>query len=157
MKTLVATLAIFVLPLSAFAQSRHPIEGAWEQVSSKNIKTGEMQKLAAPPLRLVYTDGHYVQFRAAANRSKIQMPRNEMTKEQLLERLDMQGQYGTYRIEANRLMRKVLSAADPNNEGRETTVGFRIEGDTLITTGAGAGGQGVGPTETRYRRLKPTS
>jgi hypothetical protein len=107
----------------------------------QNIKTGEMQKLLPAPLRLVYSDGHYVQFRAAANRAKIQMPRNEMTKEQLLERLDMQGQYGTYRIEGNRLTRKVLSAADPTNEGREATVEFRIEGDTLITTGTGSGGR----------------
>lgn len=74
-----------------------------------------------------------------------------MTREQLLERTQMQGQYGTYRIEGNKLIRTASSAANPANEGVEIVSEFRIEGDTLITTGINVGGDRF---ENRYRRLK---
>lgn len=148
---LAVTLAFPLLVNSAFAQSTDPVGGAWEQVSAKNLKTGEMQQLTTPPVHLIYRDGHYVQFAAAANRAKGNTPRPEMTKEQLVERYNLQGQYGTYRVAGNKLTRRSISAALPDNEGRETTSDFRIEGDTLIVTATGANG---GMTESRYRRLK---
>jgi hypothetical protein len=39
---------------------------------------------------------------------------------------------------------------DPNNEGREATSEFRIDGDILIVTGVNRQGQ---VTEDRYRKL----
>jgi hypothetical protein len=151
---LVAWALILVFPLlssSAFAQAADPVAGAWEQVSSKNVKTGAMQPMLTPPLHVVYSGGHYVQFTAAANRAKGNTPRADMTKEQLVERYNLQGQYGTYRVAGSKLTRKTISAAAPDNEGREATSDFRIEGDVLITTTTGANGQ---VTENRYRRLK---
>jgi len=41
----------------------------------------------------------------------------------------VQGQYGTYRVEGNKVIRKIVSAADARNEGPEDTLEFRIEGD----------------------------
>lgn len=131
-------LAFPLLVSSAFAQSTDPVGGAWEQVSVKNLKTGEMQQQPTPPMHVVYRDGHYVQFAAAANRAKGNTPRSEMTKEQLIERYNLQGQYGTYRVAGNKLTRRTISAASPNNEGRESETDFRIEGDTMILTTAGA-------------------
>jgi hypothetical protein len=155
MRLRVAALAVILafpsLVSSALAQSADPVAGAWELVSAKNLKTGEMQQLTTPPLHVVYRDGHYVQFAAAANRTKGNTPRAEMTKEQLVERYNLQGQYGTYRVAGNKLTRRTISAALPDNEGRENSSDFRIEGDTLIVTATGANG---GLTESRYRRLK---
>ena len=74
-----------------------------------------------------------------------------MTKEEMVDRLRMQGQSGTYRVEGVRLIKKTITAADPNNEGRENTSDFRIEGDMLITTSVNTQGQ---KSESRFRKLK---
>ena len=150
LRLVVLASVLSLLPFSVSAQTKDPVAGAWEQVSSKNLKTGAMAQMPNPPLHLVYADGHYVQFAAAAKRTKGNTPRAEMTKEQLVERYNLQGQYGTYRVAGNKLTRRIISAALPDNEGRESTADFRIEGDTLIVTTSGADGG----TENRYRRLK---
>lgn len=144
-------VGVMLLPVNALAQAKDPVAGAWEQVSSKNLTTGESQPPATPPLHLIYSDGHYVQFTAAANRAKGNTPRAQMTKEQLIERYNLQGQYGTYRVAGSKLTRKIISAAAPDNEGRESTTDFRTEGDMLIVVSKNADGQS---TEARYRRLK---
>jgi hypothetical protein len=139
-------LALLLVPVAIGAQPKDPVAGAWEQLSSKNLKTGAMATLQTPPVHVIYADGHYVQFAAAAGRTKGTTPRAEMTKEQLVERYNLQGQYGTYRVVGSKLARKTISAALPDNEGTETTWDVRIEGDTLILTNA--------TTENRFRRLK---
>jgi hypothetical protein len=141
-------LLILVLSIGLSAQGRDPVAGAWELLSTP---TAANQGVQTPPLHLIYSNGHYVQFTAAAKRAKHQKPRAEMTKEELLERYQLQGQYGTYRVEGNKLIRMSISAANPNNEGLESTSEFRVDGDTLIVTGQNAQGQ---KTETRFRRLK---
>jgi hypothetical protein len=151
---LVATglLVVFgsVLPHTQEPQ-RDRVAGPWEQVEAKNLTTGVTTPPANPPLHLIYSNGHFVQFTAAAGRSKTQTPREQMTREQLLERYEMQGQYGTYRIEGNKLIRRAVSAANPTNEGVEIVSEFRIDGDTLVTTGINVGGSRF---ENRYRRLR---
>ena len=146
-----AVVAFLLLPIGVLAQSKDPVAGAWERISVKNLKTGEMQPQSTPPLHMLLSDGHFVQFAAAANRAKGNTPREQMTKEQLVERYNLQGQYGTYRVTGNKLTRKIVSAASPDNEGRESTADFRIEGDLMILTSTGADGA---TTETRQRRLK---
>ena len=69
----------------------------------------------------------------------------------MLERGNLQGQYGTYRVAGNLLTRKIISAANPNNEGRENSAEFRIQGDTLTLLGTNAQGQ---KTENTFRRLR---
>ena len=152
MKVRLAALALVLIPITAFAQGRDPIAGAWEEVSFKIA--GNAQQLTPPPLHVIFSDGYYVQFTAAAGRAKIDTPRTQMTKEQLVERSNMQGQYGTYRVAGNKVTRKIVSAAAPNNEGREVMAEFRVEGDTLIVTGTNAQGQ---TTETRFKRLRQTT
>lgn len=142
-------MLILLLSIGVSAQGRDPVAGAWEALPNPNPPAGQTNPNL--PLHLIYSNGHYVQFAAAANRAKSQKPNAEMTKEELLERYQMQGQYGTYRVDGNKLIRKSISAANPNNEGRETTQEFRLEGDILIVTGQNAQGQ---KTENRFKRLK---
>ena len=154
MKLHPAILVVLLLPVGVFAQGPDPIAGAWEGVSGKNVTTGAALPDLTPPLHVIYAGGHYVQFTAAANRAKVATPVAEMTKEQLLDRYRMQGQYGTYRVQGNKVIRKIVAAANPNNEGNETTSDFRIAGDTLIITSTNPQKQTI---ETRFRRLRPTS
>ena len=149
----VGTLVIVgaALSVAPFAQARDPIAGPWEQIAATNLTTKTSPPPPNPQVHVIYSNGHYVQFTAAADRPKMQTPTADMTKEQLLERFRMQGQFGTYRVDGNRLTRRIVSAADPNNEGRESISDFRIEGDTLIVLGTNVQGQ---KTENRYRRLK---
>ena len=135
----------------AQGQGRDPVAGPWEQIEAKNLTTGAATPSANPPLHVIYSNGYFVQFTAAAGRAKTQTPREKMTREELLDRYQMQGQYGRYRIEGNKLIRTAISAANPTNEGVEIVSEFRIEGDTLITTGTNVGGSKF---ENRYRRLR---
>jgi hypothetical protein len=133
------------------AQAKDPVAGAWEQTAQKNLTTGTVTQLQAPPLQVIYANGHFVQFTAASDRKKIDKPTAEMTKDELVDRLRMQGQFGTYRIQGTQLVKKIVAATGPSNVGREATLDVRVEGDTLITTGQNAAGE---KTESRYRKLK---
>ena len=144
-------LALFLIPGLAGAQGSDPVAGAWEMVSNRNLTTGQAQPQQTPALRVVYANGHYAQFRAQANRAKIDVPREKMTRDQLFERGNIQGQFGTYRVAGSTMTRKILSAANPNIEGQEGTVEFRIQGDTLTVITTNAQGQ---KGEQVFRRLR---
>jgi hypothetical protein len=143
---------VALLSVTASAQSKDPIAGAWELAAQKNLTTGAAQTPAKAPLRIVYADGYYAQFAAEADRKNIDKPNADLTKDELVDRLRMQGQYGTYRTAGNQLIRKIVIAAFPPNNGREITFDFRVEGDTLITVTQNATTKEK--TETRFRRLK---
>ena len=145
-------LAVFAsLPAWVGAQGADPLAGAWEHTSGRNLTTGESQTVEPAPLHVIYSNGHYVQFRGAANRAKIDAPRESRTREQLVDLSNAAGQYGTYQLSGGKFTRRIVSALEPSNEGREVTADFKIEGDTLIVTGTNAQGQ---KTEQRFRRLK---
>ena len=144
-------LTLLAVPVLATAQGADPVAGAWEMVSNRNLTTGEAQQQQTPPLRVVYASGHYAQFRAAAGRAKIDVPRDKMTRDQLFERGNIQGQFGTYRVAGSTMTRKILSAANPNIEGQEGTVEFRIQGDTMTVIATNAQGQ---KGEQVFRRLR---
>jgi hypothetical protein len=154
--TLSVLSAVFVMSIALGAQSRDAIGGAWEQTSEKNITTGTTAAAPNPPLHVIYLDGQYVQFAAAAGRPKLKEPIDaaSLTKEQLLQRSGpgrLQGQYGTYRVSGNTLTRTPISAAAPENEGRQTVSEFRIQGDTLTTVTPNTQGQKI---ERTYKRLR---
>ena len=152
MRIATIVLAAFAsLPAWVGAQGTDPLAGAWEQTSAQNITTGESQTIAPAPLHVIYSNGHYVQFRAATNRAKIDTPRENRTREQLVDLSNAAGQYGTYQVSGGKFTRRIVSAFEPSNEGREVTADFKIEGDTLIVTGTNAQGQ---KTEQRFRRLR---
>jgi hypothetical protein len=151
----VAAVGIAIFAHTGLGQSRDPIAGVWELVSSKNLSTGAAESITAPPLRVIFLDGYFVQFAAEKDRQKMTTPRSEWTREQFADRLRLQGQSGTYRITGkNTFTRKIEVAADPNNEGRESVVEFRVENDTLVLVRSTAEKEKI---EARYRRLKPTT
>ena len=155
-RLIVPTFALVLLPVLVGAQSRDPIAGVWELTSSKNLTSGAKPQPnpIAPALRAIYLDGYFVQFTAAEGRAKLQKPTSDMTKEELLARYRLQGQSGTYSVKGNTIVRKILVAAAPENEGVESMNEFRIEGDTLVVMRSNAQKEKI---EDRYRRLKPTS
>jgi hypothetical protein len=164
-RQVLAIVCLSALPMSAAAQSRDPIAGAWEVVSVKDLDTGVVSQAASgtgpsagTPLHVIYADGHYTQFAAAKGRPKLTTPREEMTREQLAERSRMQGQYGTYKVTGNTVVRNVVSAANPNIEGIESKSEFKVVGDTLTTTDVAALGPSQGhKVETTYKRLRSRS
>jgi len=151
-KLLPAVLALLLVPVVAIAQTPDPIAGAWERLSMTNVKTGEMVRFIPPPMHVIYSDGQFVGFQANGDRPRLQKSPKDMTKEELLQRTYLAGQYGTYRISGNKLMLKVVSAAEPLNEGLELTQEFRVDGDSLVIIGTNTRGETY---ETRFRRLRP--
>jgi len=138
---------------AATAQGKDPLAGAWEQTSAKNLSTGRVADPAKPPLHVIYADGQYVQFTAAADRQKVDVGRgniSDLTKEQLIDRLRIQGQYGTYKVTGAKVTRHVVSAVSTANEGRETTSDFQVKGDELILT---ATNQQCEKNESHFKRL----
>jgi hypothetical protein len=149
-----AVVVLLCAGVGLLAQGRDPLAGAWESTAAKNLTTGAALPALTPPLHLIYSNGQYVQFAARAGRPKTTTPPAELTKEQLQETFrGVQGQYGTYRIEGNKLIRHIVSAVNVNNEGRDVTTEFKIEGDTLIVTGAGAPPNSGQMIEQRFRKL----
>jgi hypothetical protein len=141
---------VVLLSVGLSAQSRDPLAGAWELAAQKNVTTGD-QTIPKTAVRAIYADGYFVQFSAEADRKNIDKPNEELTKDEAIDRLRMQGQYGTYRVQGGKILRKIVAAAFPPNVGREFTQDFRIEGDSLVMSGPNAQGQQV---ESRYRKLK---
>jgi hypothetical protein len=151
MKILRFLFIVLLFLTTAFAQGRDPIAGAWEGIGGKNLTTGAAIQPLTPALHVIYSNGQYVQFAAGANRPKVDTPVANLSEKDLRERYrGVQGQYGTYVVQGNKLTRKTVSAAAPINEGREIPNEFKIEGDTLIITNKNAQGETV---ENRFKRL----
>ena len=145
-------LALLLSSIGLVAQATDPLAGAWEHTGGRNFTTNTDTQVSNPPLHVVYGNGHYIQFVAPANRQRVGKPLSQMTKEELTARFTgVQGHYGTYRVEGNKVIRKIVSAADPRNEGKEDIFEFRIDGDSLIMKGTTPIGE---PIENRYKRLK---
>jgi len=152
MKTSSVLFTVLLFVTSAFAQGRDPVAGAWESIGGKNVTTGAALQPITPALHVIYSNGQYVQFAAGADRPKVDTPPANMSEKDLRERYrGVQGQYGTYVIQGNKLTRKIASAAAPINEGREISSEFKVEGDTLIVTTKNDQGQTV---EARFKRLR---
>lgn len=143
---------VVLLSVTASAQTKDPVAGVWELTARKNLATNASENIPKTPLRVIYANGYFVQFTAEADRKVITKPTAEQTKDELLDRLRMQGNYGTYQVKGTQLIRKVITAAAPQNSGTESTQDFRIEGDTMITVSQNVA-QGV-KIEARFRRLK---
>jgi hypothetical protein len=148
MKIGTVLLAVMLcIPTLVCAQARDPLAGAWEQISARNVTTGR----SAADCSGTATHDLHRWPRAATNRAKSDVPLENRTREQLLERSNAAGQYGTYEVNGTRFTRRIVSALEPSNEGREVTAEFKIDGETLIVTGTNPQGQS---TEQRFRKLR---
>jgi hypothetical protein len=101
---------------------------------------------------VIYHDGYFIQFMAAAGRAKLDpATRPTWTKEQLADRIRMQGQSGTYKLLGSTgIMHNIEMSGDPRNEGTQTTSELRFEGDTLVMIRTLENKDRI---ETRFRRL----
>ena len=88
-----AALLIAATPSVASAQTKDPVAGVWERTSNKDLTTGLSPDEPSRPLRVIYLDGYFIQFMSAAGRAKLDpATRSTWTKEQLADRIRMQGQ-----------------------------------------------------------------
>ena len=135
-------------------EDRDRMAGVWEMVSSKNLSTGATAQPGniAIGMRAIYLEGHFVQFAAARDRAKLEQSPAEMTREQLLDRFQVAGLFGTYAVKGNLLSRRIIAAANPLAEGNELTGEYRLEENTLVIVRPNGTQQKV---EERWRRLGP--
>jgi lipocalin-like protein len=147
-----ALLVMAAAATVASVQTKDPVAGVWERTSNKNLTTGLSPDEPSRPLRVIYLDGYFIQFMAAAGRAKLDpATRSTWTKEQLADRIRMQGQSGTYKVLDNgSISHNIEVAGDPRNEGTEQTFDVRFEGETLILTRTLDNKDKI---ETRFRRL----
>ena len=61
-------------------------------------------------------------------------------------------QHGSYSVAGNRLTRRIVGSFTPINEGREQVSYFKIEGDTLVTSGDQ--NLDVASSRIQFRRVK---
>ena len=135
---------------AASAPNQKAFVGTWERFSTKDAEGKAGEERLVRSFIIFSADGHYSQTTLPAGRAKSDKPLKEMTKEELLNRLEgTTAVYGTYTIAGNKLTRKEITDLNPNLEGTELVQMFRFEGDMLILTSATGN-----KFEARFRRVK---
>lgn len=144
-------LALLVCLLAwapAYADNHDKLVGIWKRVSAKNVDTGQEN---TAPVWLIVTKTHFSVVGSTADRKKIDKPLDEMTKEQLRDRIRFLGNYGTYKVEGNKMIRHRIAAINPLNEGTDLTQEFRFEGDYVTFKFKSRAGNNL---ETKLKRVE---
>jgi hypothetical protein len=127
LRLLTTLLGMFVLATSLTAQ-QESLVGAWELVSATNAQGQPLPNL----LLVVTSDGLYSQIGIPKGRPKLEKPANQLTEAEFRARFTgVQGQHGTYTVSGNRVTRQAIAAVNPNNEGVQQVLEFKIEGNML--------------------------
>ena len=150
---LILTLTI-MLPVrsAAAAPSQKAFVGTWERISAKDGEGKALEERLLPSNIIFAADGHYSQTAFPAERAKVAKPVKEMTREELVNRLDgVLAGYGTYTVTGNKLTRKVLQHLNPAGQGTEIIQEFRLDGDALTLKVVS---EALKNSETRYKRVK---
>lgn len=135
----------------AGAQTPNAVVGAWERISARNARAESTQPRAPPAFLIFTSDGHWSQIAIPSGRQKTNKPVDQLTREELVARFQaVEARRGTYAIQGNKLTRKNVASADPNDEGTDQPQMFRIEGDLLIFNSPDPSSKG----EARFRRMK---
>jgi hypothetical protein len=121
-------------------QTANPLVGAW------NLQTDPK----FPQSMLIFSaDGHYAQVAISPGRSKPKNDFDHRTREELMKQFGgLRAQYGTWKVDGNKLIRMRTASEEPGAEGTQAVAEFRIEGDTLVLKGLNA------QNENRFRRMK---
>jgi len=150
-KNFLSSLVVFALlgSVSAVAQDKNPFVGVWERTSLKNDQ-GEVRQPPLPPQTVIFSaNGYFSQVGTPAGRKKVDKPVKDLSREELLDRFtSVAARHGTYKVSGNKLIRKDLIQANPNQEGRETVQEFKLEKDGFVLTYPGK------KFEARFRRVK---
>ena len=94
-------------------------------------------------------DGLFAQLNIAKDRPRVDKPLSQLTNEEFRTRFTgSQAVYGTYMVSGDRLIRNVIGALNPNNEGTQLTSVFTIDGDTLTARDPAT------KAEARFRRVR---
>ena len=94
-------------------------------------------------------DGVFTQINTAKDRPRVDKPLGQLTNEEFRTRFTgSQAVYGTYRVSGDRLIRNVIGALNPNNEGEQLTSVLTLDGDTLIARDPAT------KAEARFRRVR---
>ena len=147
------TLTI-MLPVrsTASAPNQKAFVGTWERISAKDGEGKAIEERLLPSNIIFAADGHYSQTAFPAGRAKVAKPVKEMTREELVDRLDgVLAGYGTYTVSGNKLTRKVLQHLNPAAQGTEIIQEFRLERDTLTLKVVS---EALKNSETRYKLVK---
>ena len=141
-RIVLAALALgFVLPLTAQAQEG-ALRGVWKVTEVSLTSPDTSWTYTDPRARLlIFTEHHYsfVGTRGGGSRERLSDDPSDA------ERLQAWGPFfataGTYESTDSTFTFRAIAAKNPNDEGSWTlTVTYRIEGDTLWTTGEPATG-----------------
>lgn len=149
----ILTLTILLTVRStASAPNPKAFAGTWERISSKDAEGKPLEERRLPSNIIFTADGHYSQTGFPTGREKVAKPVKEMTREELVNRVDgVLASYGTYTVTGNKLTRKVLQSLDPALQGKDIIQEFRLEGDTVTLKVVS---EDLKNSETRYRRVK---
>jgi hypothetical protein len=149
---------IWVTGFSAYAQkqSKNAFVGAWEEVGGTNAK-GEPETGNAGMRRIFTADGFYsITFgRQCAGTQVVSTPLQDMTKEQILDRLRcVIAQDGAFTVDGDKLSIIRRSANVPQNIGTKQVMQWKIENGELSLKILSDTGQAPVGQVTRYKRLK---
>ena len=137
---------------TASAPDEKTFVGTWERISATDGQGKALEERLLPSNIIFSADGHYSQTAFPAGREKVAKPVTEMTREQLVTRLDgVLAGYGTYTVTGNTLTRKVLQHLNPATQGTEIIQEFRLEGDTVTLKVVS---EALKNSEARYKRVK---
>src|SRR5204863_113640 len=128
-RLLLLSSAILALGLAAQAQSKSAFVGVWEEVGGTNAK-GEPETGNAGMRRIFTADGFYsITFgRQCAGTQVVNIPFQEMTKDQALDRLRcIIAQDGSFTVDGNKLNISRRSDNNPGNVGSKQVMVWKVE------------------------------
>jgi len=133
--------AFLLLAVSGLAQTvANPLVGTWNNIEAPPIPQ---------TLLMIGADGYYSQIAIPPGRSKPRNGWDHRTREELMKQFGgVRASYGTWKVAGNRLTRMRTASEDPGNEGTETVVEFRFDGDVLVLKSQDT------QREARFRRMK---
>ena len=146
---------IFALSVAAHAQGKNGFVGVWEEIGGTTAK-GEPESGNVGMRRIFTADGFYsIAFgRQCAGTQVVEKPLQELTKEQILERLRcVIAQDGSFTVDGDKLAITRRSAQAPQNVGTKQVLQWKVENGELSLKILSDTGQAPVGQVTRYKRL----
>jgi len=154
-RLLLLSSAILALSLAAQAQSKNAFVGVWEEVGGTNAK-GEPETGNTGMRRIFTAEGFYsIAFgRQCSGTQVVDKPLQELTKEQILDRLRcVIAQDGSFTVDGDKMNITRRSAQAPQNVGTKQTMQWKVENGELSLKILSDTGQAPVGQVTRYKRL----
>ena len=154
-RLLLLSSVILALGLAAQAQSKNGFVGVWEEVGGTNAK-GEPETGNAGMRRIFTAEGYYsIAFgRQCSGTQVVDKPLQELTKEQILDRLRcVIAQDGSFTVDGDKMNITRRSAQAPQNVGTKQTMQWKVENGELSLKILSDTGQAPVGQVTRYKRL----